>query len=205
MRGRRGVHAWSRCRSPVNPRKGRSRYENVRGTRDTEREGLSSRTGSMRALGMRESQGATRRTESANTDALVGRRGWTRVGERARGQGGGANGRKRGRGRRNGASLSPLPGYEIRIRHSGAHQLTVNEIPDSGIRMAHSRVVVPFLVLYLCLYTGWSTFIRGGRVKMKKEFDEKFRKRKNENETRLDFAIIVILYNFSYFLFTDYA
>lgn len=40
---------------------------------------------------------------------------------------------------------------------------------------------------------------------MKKEFDEKFRKRKNENETRLDFAIIVILYNFSYFLFTDYA
>lgn len=42
-------------------------------------------------------------------------------------------------------------------------------------------------------------------MKMKKEFDEKFRKRKNENETRLDFAIIVILYNFSCFLFTDYA
>lgn len=48
----------------------------MRGTRDTEREGLSSRTGSMRALGMRESQGATRRTESADTGALVGRRGW---------------------------------------------------------------------------------------------------------------------------------
>ena len=30
----------------------------------------------MRALGMRESQGATRRTESADTGALVGRRGW---------------------------------------------------------------------------------------------------------------------------------
>lgn len=60
---------------------------NVGPLRATEREGLSSRTGSMRALGMRENQGATRRTENAGT-ALERRgradRGWQREKEGGR-------------------------------------------------------------------------------------------------------------------------
>lgn len=79
-----------------------------------------------------------------------------RVDERARGQGGGANGRERGRGRRNGASLSPLPGYEIRIRHSSAHQLTserVSRFRNTNTSPRHSsRVVVPFRMLYAYTY-----------------------------------------------------
>lgn len=98
LRGsRRRMGARVSRRSSVEHRKrehGRSRG-NVRGTRDTEREGLSSRTGSMRALGMRESQGATRRTENADIRRFERQRGLARLVAERESQGVARQGRKR--------------------------------------------------------------------------------------------------------------
>lgn len=78
----------------------------------TEREGLSSRTGSMRALGMRENQGeqpGERRAPTSSWSDEEGRQ--AAEGQRERVLR--AGGWKRERRGRNGASLSSQPGFEI--------------------------------------------------------------------------------------------